>query len=137
MLGQRSPEALEVACAKRDGPASRRAPGRVGEADELVSLCVSQELHDRREALLARTLRHGQLFHYFGLAPRGCGLGHATDANERNRAGVCRNVPNRLSPNLTRRLIEIAIAEEYARCLARSSASDEVVWRRKLRTLTR
>jgi hypothetical protein len=94
MLGERCPEPLEVACAKRDRPASRRAPGRVGEANELVSLGVGQELHDRREALLARTLLHGQLFDHLGLSPWGCGLGHATDGNGPNRASVCRNVPN-------------------------------------------
>jgi hypothetical protein len=94
MLGERRPETLEVACAKRDGTASRSAAGRVGEANELGSLCISQELHDRREALFASTLRHGQLLYHLGLAPRGCGLGHATDGSERNRAEACRNVPN-------------------------------------------
>jgi hypothetical protein len=88
MLRERRSEALEVACTKRDGPPSSRAPGRIGEANEFVALCVSEELNDRREALLARTLRHGQLFHHLGLAPRGCGLGHATDDRARNRANV-------------------------------------------------
>jgi hypothetical protein len=117
MLGERRPEPLEVACAKRDGAASRRSPSRIGEANEFVAFGVGQQLNDRRKALLARTLRNCQLFHHLGLTPRGCGLRHATDGNERNRAGVCPNVSGVRKPPYTRgavaRVSRVPLARPY------------------------
>ena len=59
VLGKRRPQAFEVTGAKRDGPATRSAGRRVGEANELLSLATRKELDDDGEPLLARALRDG------------------------------------------------------------------------------
>src|SRR5215217_6978683 len=61
MRGQRTAQPLEVAGAQRDGTTPRRASCRVGEAHEFVAFLIGEELDYRRETLLARALRHGQL----------------------------------------------------------------------------
>jgi hypothetical protein len=69
MLDQRRPQPFEIAESERDGPASRRAAGGVREPNEAFTFVGLQELHDRREAPLTRTLRQRQLLDRLGSAP--------------------------------------------------------------------
>ena len=61
VFDERCAEALEVAAAEGDGASPSRAVGRVGEAHELASFLIDQELDDRREAAIACALLHGEL----------------------------------------------------------------------------
>jgi hypothetical protein len=61
VLGQRRTQSFEIAAAERHRAAPRRTTGRVGEAQQPLAALVLEQLHDRREALLARPLRDAQL----------------------------------------------------------------------------
>jgi len=56
MVGERRLQLLEVSHPQRHGPATRDAARRVGEADQPVAAPVLEQLDDRGEALVTRTL---------------------------------------------------------------------------------
>ena len=79
---------------QRDRTASRDAVGRVGEPHVALAVGAHQELHDRRELLLAGGLGHVDLLDDRRLAPRGCRLRrHSIQGRERIRAERARNAP--------------------------------------------
>ena len=61
MLRERGAEPFEVFHPQRHGSAARDAVRRVREANEPLALLALEQLHDRREALVARPLRKRQL----------------------------------------------------------------------------
>src|SRR5437867_10770358 len=93
MVGERCAEALEVPAAEGDGAAPGRAVGRVGEADELASLLVDEELDDGREPAIAGTLLDGELLQDLCPPPRGRCLRHVSSLEGKSvheARGVCR-----------------------------------------------
>ena len=69
MLSERLAQLLDVARAKRDGPAASRAVGRVREPDEPLAGLALEELDDRSEALVAGALLNRQLLEEGRLTP--------------------------------------------------------------------
>src|SRR5205823_3769365 len=90
MLGQEGSQPCNVSLTERDRSTPRRAVGRVRKADEPLAARGLQQLHDRREALVARLLADGQLLDEIRRSPRCRRLCHDDDGTWEGGTSVCR-----------------------------------------------